>query len=85
MLGVDSLSIIFNPRSFQETNRFPWEFDGFDSPFFSTIALFKNQPFPPGVEGFVKRRIPGKNREGTLEILAGPQENRLILLAPKRE
>ena len=36
-----------------------------DSPFFSTIVLFKNRVFPLGFGGFLKRRIPGKNEEGS--------------------
>ena len=36
---------------------------GVDSPFFSAIVLFKNQPFPQGFGGFLERRIPGKNGE----------------------
>ena len=36
-----------------------------DSPFFSTIVLFKNQLFPWVFDGFLKRRINGKNGEGT--------------------
>ena len=48
-------------------------FLGVDSPFFSTIVLFKNWLFPPprASDGFLKRRIPGKNGEGTPRILGG--------------
>ena len=52
-------------------------FLGVDSPFFSTIVLFKNQPcflgvfFLPGVSGgFLEGRIPGKNGEGSPRIFA---------------
>ena len=39
---------------------------GVDSPFFSAIALFKNQPFPHGFRWFSRKtRIPGKNGEAT--------------------
>ena len=43
---------------------------GVDSPFFSTIVLFKNQMFPWVFDGLLKRRIPGQNGEGT------PRHNR---------
>ena len=36
-----------------------------DSAFFATIALFKNRPFPWVSGGFLERRIPGKNGEGS--------------------
>ena len=36
---------------------------GVDSPFFSTIVLFKNQPCV--FDDFLERRIPGKNEAGT--------------------
>ena len=36
---------------------------GVHSPFFSTIVLFKNQLFTCGSDGFLERRIPGKNGE----------------------
>ena len=35
-----------------------------DSPFFSTIVLSKFRPFSLGSEGFLARRIPGKNWGG---------------------
>ena len=38
---------------------------GVDSPFFSTIVLFYNQLFPRVLNGFLKRRIPGKTGEGS--------------------
>ena len=38
---------------------------GVDSPFFSAIVLFKNQPLPQGFGGFLERRIPGKNGNGS--------------------
>ena len=44
-----------------------------DSPVFSTIVLFKNQLFPWVFDGFLKRRIPGKNGEGSPRIIAGHQ------------
>ena len=31
------------------------------------MVFFNNQPFPWVSEGFLERRIPGKNGEGTLE------------------
>ena len=40
---------------------------GFNSPFFSTVVLFKNQLFPRVFDGFLKRRIPGKNGEASLD------------------
>ena len=42
---------------------------GVDSPFFATIVLFKQGLFPLGFDGFLKRRIPGKNGEGTPRIM----------------
>ena len=46
-------------------------FLGVDSPFFSTIVLFKNRIcFPRVLDGFLKRRIPGKNREGTPRLFS---------------
>ena len=44
-------------------------FLGVDSPFFSTIVLFKNQLFPLGFDGFLKRRIPGKHGEGSPRVI----------------
>ena len=44
-------------------------FLGVDSPFFSTIVLFKNQLFPFVFDGFLKRRISGKNVEGSPRLL----------------
>ena len=39
---------------------------GFDSfSILCTIVLFKNQPFPQVLGGFLERRIPGKNGEVT--------------------
>ena len=38
---------------------------GVDSPFFSTIVLFKHQLVACVFDGFLKRRIPGKNGEGS--------------------
>ena len=35
------------------------------SPFFPTIVLFENRPFPWVSGGFLERRIPGKNGEGS--------------------
>ena len=47
VLGSDSLSILFNHRSFQRSDLFPtWVF-----------------------HGFLKRRIPGKNGEGTPRVI----------------
>ena len=40
---------------------------GLDSPFFSTIVLFKNQPFPRVLSGFLERRIPGRMGKLPLE------------------
>ena len=40
-------------------------YPGVDSPFFSAIVLFKNQPFPGVFGGFLERTIPGKNGEVT--------------------
>ena len=40
-------------------------FLGVDSPFFSTIVLFKSQLFPWVFDDFLKRRILGKNGEGS--------------------
>ena len=42
---------------------------GFDSPFFSAIVIFKNQPFSTVFGGFLERRIPGKNGEVTPRTL----------------
>ena len=36
-----------------------------DSPFFSTIVLLKNRPFPWVSGIFLERRILGKNGEGS--------------------
>ena len=38
---------------------------GVDSPFFSSIVLSKSLLFPSVSGGFLERRIPGKNGEGT--------------------
>ena len=38
---------------------------GVVSPLFSTIVHFENQRFPRVSGGFLERRIPGKNGEGT--------------------
>ena len=35
-----------------------------DSPFFPTIVLFENRPFPRVSGVFLERRIPGKNGHG---------------------
>ena len=44
-------------------------FLGVDSPFFSTIVLFKTSCFPWGSDGFPERRIPGKNGKVSPRIL----------------
>ena len=41
-----------------------------DSPFFPTIVLFENPPFPWVSGGFLERRIPGKNGEGRSRNMA---------------
>ena len=40
-----------------------------DSPFSHTIVLFENWPFPWLSGGFLERRIPGKNGEGSTRTL----------------
>ena len=40
-----------------------------DSPFFSTIVFLKNRPIPWVSGGFLERRIPGKNGEGSPRFL----------------
>ena len=50
---------------------------GVDSPLFSTIVLCRNQLFPWGYDGFLERRIPGKNGEVSPRIwsfASEPQE-----------
>ena len=42
---------------------------GVDSPFFSIIVLFKTCRLPWVSGGFLERRIPGKNGEGTPRVL----------------
>ena len=39
------------------------------SPFFSTIVLFNNRPFPWVSGGFLETRIPAKNGEGSTREL----------------
>ena len=43
-----------------------------DSPFFPTIVLFENGPFSWVSGGFLERRIPGKNGEGSTRSLCEP-------------
>ena len=40
-----------------------------DSPFFPTIVLFENRPFPRVSGGFLERRIPGKNGESSTRMM----------------
>ena len=40
-----------------------------DSPFFPTIVLFENRPFPWLSGGFLERRIPGKNGDGSTRVI----------------
>ena len=54
---------------------------GGDSPFFPTIGLFKNQLFSLGFGGFLEKRIPGKNGEGTPRMICfSPEPNREVPL-----
>ena len=43
---------------------------GVDSPLFSAMVLFKNQPFPQGFWWFSRKKDPWKNREVTPRQLA---------------
>ena len=53
---------------------------GVDSPFFSTIVLFKHLPFPWVSGGFLERRIPGKNGEGTARSMCAILGTQLVVV-----